>query len=283
MCLTGKLTRVLYRVELPSNLRVERHVIPEGDLAHIKYENEGHFALGTIVLFSTPRSGSTLLSSEIDTLDGGPMAEYCQPFQVIPYLMSVRPQIATGGQLDRQAYAKYLTHLRSGSSQKLCIKVHASHVSIYKSIRAYLPKVERQYLLLRRNIIAQAVSYYIASQTGRWSSSYKRTNRIVRFDAAGITRCLLAIIKGVQKNLETCSMSSQVIIYENYLYGNQSFANMNGLKCSADEKVVTKKQRTNINDAFENKYIDLIQSRNYANVLRLIRSYTTLVGRFDAS
>ena len=148
-------------------------MIPEGDLAHVKYENQGYRATETIVLFSTPRSGSTMLSTDIDILDGGAMAEYCQPYQIIPYLMKMRPQIKSGEQLSLSEYANYLARQRSGRSNKLCINLHASHVEIYKKLSVYLPPVTRKFILLRKDIIRQAVSYYIASATEEWSSKYR--------------------------------------------------------------------------------------------------------------
>ena len=94
-----------------------------------------------------------MLSSDIGTLDGGPMAKYYQPYQIIPYLMKMRPQIKSRDRLSPPAYVKSLLNLRSARSNRLCINVFASHLEILEKLQPYLPPITRKFLLVRKDII----------------------------------------------------------------------------------------------------------------------------------
>ena len=258
-------------------------MIPTGDLAHISFENVGYCASETILLISTPRSGSTMLSSSIDVLDGGPMAEYCQPHQIIPYLMKMRPQIKKGDKLNPPAYAKYLITLRSGEAKKLCINIHASHIEIMQTLQPYLPTITRKFLLFRRNIIEQSISYYIASVTGCWSSNYNSKVDVVPFDPPEITKKLLSIIQGVKKNIDVFGTSSEIIFYEDYVAKKLSFARMNHLKQSMDGTTATAKQSTKINADFIETYHEWLKKPANKKVQQLISRYAEMIGNIDAN
>ena len=257
-------------------------MIPEGDLAHIKYENIGYCAEETILLISTPRSGSTMLCTDIDVEDGGPMAEYCQPHQIIPYLMQKRPQIKSGEQLSLPRYASYLKNFRSGRSQKLCINIHASHTNIFQRLQPFLPPITKKFLLIRKDIVKQAISYYIASATGNWSSSYGRTNDALKFNASEITKNIVTIFQGVKKNIEMFSTSTEVIFYEDYVDNEISFANMNNLIRSQNHRTRTQQQATNLNTAFKRDYIEYVKKTGNEDIMNLFECYSDLVDIFDA-
>lgn len=257
-------------------------MIPDGDLAHIKYENSGHCAEETILLISTPRSGSTMLCTDIDVEDGGPMAEYCQPYQIIPYLMRERPQIKSGEQLSLPHYASYLKNFRSGRSKKLCINIHASHTTIYQHLQTFLPPVTRKFLLIRKDIVKQAISYYIAGATGNWSSSYAQTNDDLQFDPKEITKRMVTIFQDVKKNMETFSTSAEVIFYEDYVDNKMSFAKINNITRSPNREIRTQRQATDLNAKFKQDYIEYVGKNNIEGIMNLLGSYSDLVGTFDA-
>lgn len=258
-------------------------MVPEGDLAHIKYETRGFKASQTIILVSTPRSGSTMLSADIDHLDGGPMAECCQPFQIIPYLMSMRPQITDGDKLDLAAYANYLVTTRSGRSEKLFINIHASHVDIFKKLQVYLPPVSKTFLLFRRDVIAQAVSYYIASKTGQWSSSYVNNGSSVPFFPNEITGKLLTVCEGAFKNYNAFSASSESIFYEDYLIEEKSFAQINNVRQSTQRETSVYPQSTKMNKDFIEEYTAYLQENGNERIRSLLDSYSTLMTLAGAS
>jgi LPS sulfotransferase NodH len=253
-------------------------MIPEGDLAHIRHENEGYCATETLLLISTPRSGSTMLSTDIDVLYGGPMAEYCQPYQIIPYLMKLRPHIRSGEKLSLPAYAEYLKNFRSGKSQKLCINIHTSHIKIWKLLHPYLPPVTKAFILVRRDIINQAISFYIASKTGIWSSSYGKINHSLPFDPSEITQKIVAIYQGVKQNINEFATTSDVIFYEDYVKNNWSFAAMNNLKSASDSSVITKKQATDLNAHLARTYAEYITHSDNEEISHLIKNYSKLIG-----
>lgn len=257
-------------------------MIPEGDLAHIKYENLGYCAKETILLVSTPRSGSTMLCTDIDVKDGGPMAEYCQPYQIIPYLMQNRPEIKSGEELSLPRYANYLKNFRSGRAEKLCINIHASHTEIYNHLQPFLPPVTRKFLLLRKDIVKQAISYYISSATGNWSSSYGRANETLKFNPTEITNKIVAIFQGVKKNIEIHSTSTEVIFYKDYVDNKTSFAKVNNIRRSQSREIRTQRQATNLNNIFNRDYIEYIEKNKNENIINLIESYSNLLGKFNA-
>ena len=258
-------------------------MIPDGDLAHIQYENKGYCASETILLISTPRSGSTMLCTDIDVEDGGPMAEYCQPYQIIPYLMQARPLIKSGEKLNFPRYADYLKNFRSGRSKKLFINIHASHIDIFKQLQPFLPPVTGMFILLRKDIIKQAVSYYIASATGNWSSKYGKTDESLLFDSVAISQKLSAIYEGVKKNFEEFSASSKIIFYEDYVVKKQSFARMNNLKQSQNHRTITQRQATEINASFVRQYREHIEKSGNKEAMNLINNYLRFIGSMNAN
>ncbi len=124
-------------------------MIPENELAHVNFENPGYVAKETIILFSTPRSGSTMLCTDIDPNFGAPAQEYFQPFQILPYLLKSRPSIANGELISSKRYAEYLMRYRSGPSEKLFINLHASHIKLFCKVEKNLPRIANFFYLGR--------------------------------------------------------------------------------------------------------------------------------------
>lgn len=220
-----------------------------------------------------------MLCTNIDCKDGGAAAEYCQPHQIIPYLMNERPWVARDNKLNMRDYADYLMNYRSGASQNLFINIHASHVSIYDRLSGHLPELKSAFLLFRRNIVAQAVSYYIASETKVWSSGYEASDAAEpEFDYAKIRERLLALIQGCFDNANRfASLNPQVIIYEDYLEQKMSFARLNAVASASDATIITKKQSTGVNRAFAERFLEMSESLPDTDVRSCIEYYARLV------
>lgn len=251
--------------------------IPQNDLAHIRHENPGFCASETVLLVSTPRSGSTMLSTSIDPVAGCPMAEYFQPYEIIPYLEQVRRKQVCSGLLGRyrfspRKYADYLANFRSGESRVLAVNFHASHIPIYDQVAPYLPKTRSLAILLRRDIVAQAVSYYIAGQTRKWSSNYAAQAAEPSYDRKGVGTCLETLVRGTEENIARFTpMGAELLFYEDGLSSERSFAARVGLpEAKAAGNLQTKRQGNALNAQFAARFREDIADKTdgFADVLR---------------
>ena len=153
-----------------------RRRIPPGDFADERYDvDRGVATTDALVVLSTPRSGSTLLCELLRVNDACLAHEYFQPGQYMPILAD-RWGCLRGARLDEAAYVASLCRYRTYPGGCLGINLHGSHLRFFSQMEPHLRDVRVQYLhIVRRNSIAQAVSYHVASQTLQWSSEFQRT------------------------------------------------------------------------------------------------------------
>lgn len=252
--------------------------LPKYELANTRYETPRYKADRHILLVSTPRSGSTMLCTDIDYKDGGAAAEYCQPYQIIPYLMKKRTWIVENNELNYSKYAEYLINYRSGRKKSLFINIHSHHYKIYKNLNMYLPKLDKIYILFRENIIAQAVSYYIAKETSNWSSNYKNKKISLDFNYEQIKYQLEQLIDGSFNNVMNFkNYSCNHVLFENYLEKKLSFAKLNNVNQTKNQKYQTKSQQTNQNNEFIFKFNQLLEKEKDSSFLRKIDNYKELI------
>lgn len=236
--------------------------LPKEDLAHICHENPGFQAEEMIFLISTPRSGSTMLSTSIDSVEGCPMGEYFQPYEIVPYLKQVRRKeicnrFLRPGTLSSKKYAHYLTNYRSGVSKVCGVNFHASHRPLYQRLCPYLPKARNTSILIRRDIVAQAVSYYIASKSKKWSSKYKAQTDVQDYSHDEIGVSMVTLMDGVVANLENFEdLKPNILFYEDIVEDVTAYASLVGLPASTKNEVRTKKQSDKRNDAFIARFRD---------------------------
>ncbi|GGP61036.1 hypothetical protein GCM10009409_28660 [Shewanella saliphila] len=99
--------------------------------------------------------------------------EYFQPYQYLPILAN-RWGCLKEDLLDKEKFINQLIRFRTLKSGWLGINLHGSHLPIYYNFKEYFPSSKKIFIRIRRrNVIAQAVSYEIASQTEKWSSKFK--------------------------------------------------------------------------------------------------------------
>ncbi len=158
------------------------------------------------------------------------MAEYLQPFQVIPHILQHHPELRDHERIDLPRYANYLRSNRAGDSGVLGINLHAAHVPLFRAIEGFLPRLISISLLLRRDIVAQAVSYHCASVSGHWSVHYRSAEAEPGYDYAHIARRMRTLVCGVGDNIEQfgdriCS----VLFYEDCVADRVSYAALLGL------------------------------------------------------
>lgn len=160
--------------------------IQEHDFINANYDNQQpfHGKLRTLyILLSTPRSGSTLLSSALCDQTGIVMHEYLQPFQYLPALAERYQAINVSKQnanpkSDRiislgDYFIKLIQH--RAIDGVLAINCHVAHKPYLEALvrlaRTKYPELEIiQDYLFRRDKCSQAASCAIAQHTRSWSS-----------------------------------------------------------------------------------------------------------------
>lgn len=147
--------------------------IPAEDFIHARYDTQHSVSLQRILfILSTPRSGSTLLCDILRRNGVCLPHEYFQPYQYIP-IAAARWECIQSGTLDREAYVNALVRYRIGPNGDLGINLHGNHLSVFSAFERLFGEKEAFFVhIRRRDVIAQAVSYEIAHQTGRWSSGF---------------------------------------------------------------------------------------------------------------
>ncbi|MCB1671788.1 MAG: Stf0 family sulfotransferase [Gammaproteobacteria bacterium] len=148
--------------------------IPQDDLIHAGFDRDfGVPTTDILIVFSTPRSGSTLLC-ELLYRNGLCLAhEYFQERYYLPILAS-RWQCSDGRRLDKSGFISSLLKFRTLSNGWLGINLHGEHLKTFLKLESLLPDITFHYLhIQRRDSISQAVSYEIAAQTGQWSGHFK--------------------------------------------------------------------------------------------------------------
>jgi LPS sulfotransferase NodH len=150
-----------------------RGAIPANDFIDAQYDADRDVVTtDVLVILSTPRSGSTLLCELLRLNDVCLPHEYFQPGQYLP-LLADRGGCVDGEELNAAKYVAALRRYRTFANGWLGINLHGSHLELFDRLGDHLKGTRIHYLhLVRRDVLAQAVSYHIASQTGQWSSEF---------------------------------------------------------------------------------------------------------------
>jgi len=125
-----------------------------------------------LVLYSSPRCGSTFACHVLRDTRICVAHEYFQPFQYRPYLEK-RWNIAPDN--DSEYISQIVKH-RGGPNGILGINLHGRHIKYWEKARHALPRSisETHIRIKRKDLEAQAVSYYIARNTNNWIKSDTR-------------------------------------------------------------------------------------------------------------
>jgi LPS sulfotransferase NodH len=155
------------------------NIFPAQDFAHQKFDRDSSSETKElIVIFSTQRSGSTLLCDLLYRNDFCLAHEYFQLHEYLPALSRRWGCVDDNGNLIIEKYASELMKNRTLSNGKLGINLHGRHIELYKKIEPLWVDIPKRYIHLRRDdIIAQAISYEIAKQSKKWSSHFKVENK----------------------------------------------------------------------------------------------------------
>lgn len=200
-----------------SKLEKTKQKIPSEDFISEQYDVDCNVsATDALVILSSERSGSTMLSGLLYKNKSCLAHEYFQPYDYIP-ILAERWSCLDHDVLDKEAYVKNLLRFRTYSNGWLGINIHGGHLRHFLSIYKYFSGLRMHYVhLVRRDIISQAVSFEIAAQTGQWTSDFNiQGDPDYNYD--GIRgkleriQCQNALIRAF---LTTCNASCQTIAYE---------------------------------------------------------------------
>ncbi|MGF1454754.1 MAG: Stf0 family sulfotransferase [Alphaproteobacteria bacterium] len=143
----------------------------------------------TYFICSTPRSGSSLLS-ELMRQTGrlGNAQEYLNKDVQLPRYARDWGLVKPGGQLDLGAYLRAVRS-NSATANGVCgVKAHYSQFAMFKTLTPVKALFEEARLIWirREDVVAQAVSFYLALATKQWSSLDPARAKAPDFDAAKI-------------------------------------------------------------------------------------------------
>jgi LPS sulfotransferase NodH len=144
------------------------------DNVAVLYEVECNLLTDILIVLTTPRSGSSAVCNALFHVIGNFGDEYFNRYSLMPVLAK-RWECIDQGVLDEERYIRELLTRRTAANGWASIKVLASQVKDFDRMREFFPRVRIHYLhLIRKDLLAQAVSLSIASQTGQWRSDFKR-------------------------------------------------------------------------------------------------------------
>jgi LPS sulfotransferase NodH len=204
------------RVSIGQARRASEKIPPE-DFVAAAFDRKAPGELeGLFFLFSTPRSGSTYLSELLNANNFCLPHEYFQPFEYLP-ILATRWDCVQEGVVNEERYISALIRFRTSPLGWLGIGLHGEHLRTYTRFEGAIPNVKKKCVhLRRRDIIAQAVSYELAMQTGAWSSHFESSGS-PQYSFASIKSRLRHINK--QNDLISCFVNARelpcsVVYYE---------------------------------------------------------------------
>jgi LPS sulfotransferase NodH len=254
--------------------------LPQEDFADAAFDSQNEIeARQVFLLLSTPRSGSTAVCDYLFRKINLATHEYFQPYQYMPALAS-RWQCVVDGCLAPELYVQALLKNRVSKNGTLGVNLHGAHLGIFSYFERYLPPSLNMFALVlrRRKKVAQAVSYYIASNTKKWSSHFDTEKPIPEYSYDGIKRKLLSILHQeliIDLYIQEHAIPHQTIYYESISDGGSQLDKAVAQKLDLDEiniqQVGIKKQADAINVDYEKKFMKQLQSvsRKYARELEL--------------
>ena len=150
-----------------------KEIVPPSDFITEGYDTQNVTRAKTqIVIFSTPRSGSTFLCDLLYRHSICLPHEYFQPCQYLPILAN-RWRCLHGERVDKVAYVDHLLRRRTSQSGCFGLNLHGDHLSVYAQFEHLFPKLDTTYIhLIRNDLLAQSVSFTIATQTQQWTSEW---------------------------------------------------------------------------------------------------------------
>ncbi|MEQ9643331.1 MAG: Stf0 family sulfotransferase [Alphaproteobacteria bacterium] len=232
--------------------------IPEYDFVDARYD-QGSSSPTTnlLIIFSTPRSGSTYLCDLLLHNEACIAHEYFQPYHYMKILSERWDAPIQNGDLSN--YVEKLKQYRTFPNGCLGINLHGEHLPVYLRAEKYFAALDVTYVhVVRRDQIAQAVSFHIAMQTRQWSSRYK-SDRDPSYNYHLIRRRLEHISNGnnaISAFLRLRNADAVTIVYEDLIADPAKELARLPLQVSSvsTKKIGLKRQTNQINEQFAKKF-----------------------------
>ena len=255
-----------------AQLETIREKIPASDFVNKQYD-AGTVTETQNVLFilSTQRSGSTMLAGLLHKNSICLPHEYMQPYEYMP-LLAERWACIENGVLNKESYVRNLLQHRTYPTGWLGVNLHGSHLKFFMRMSDCLSGIQLHFVhLVREDLVAQAVSYEIARQTGQWTTSFGQETK-PDYSFEGIKDKLESIQKQnalIKAYLKSVSAPSKTIYYESLIADPESILRL--LPCVTKEQTLEidtsiKKQSTTLNaewsERFSNEYLQYQTERS---------------------
>lgn len=145
----------------------------------------------TLIIASTGRCGSHMLGHALQKTNcfGFPL-EYVNPSNIDSWKTRF-------GKKNLEDTLTAIQYHRTSPNGVFGIKIHYSHIKSFKGFNNLKSCFKNAYFvhLTRKNVVKQAVSMFIAEQTGVWITGQKPKNITPEYSFKNINRCLKQIIK----------------------------------------------------------------------------------------
>jgi LPS sulfotransferase NodH/predicted negative regulator of RcsB-dependent stress response len=239
----------------------KNHPLNSADLDYPDYQG----SIKPYIICSTPRCGSTLLCDLLSQSgDLGIPHEYLTISAHGLFLMGRLGIDLTDPNLA-QTYLNTIKRIRTSPNGLFGLKAHHHHLNILIDpplLNDVFPKAKFAQIL-RRNRIAQAVSFAIASQTEQWDSTKKKQTEPA-YDSGLLDQCLSQILNQETEwtfFFQVNNIKPHIINYEDLLEDSKSvckkFVDFVESKTNFDFNIDTSKfsrQSNQLNLEWENRY-----------------------------
>ena len=236
--------------------------IPFDDFVNEQFDSNYEIATSnTVLIFSTQRSGSTLFCHFLHKNADFVAHEYFHPYVYMP-LLANRWNCIHKNILNEKLYVQNLLKFRTNQKGWLGINLHGSQIKYYLRMEKYFLKSQMYYIhIIRRDIISQAISYEIASQSGVWSSHFKASAHPV-YNYNNILEKLISLQSQnalITAFLKSKNITYQTIYYEDFLVNpKRCFIDLPCIDkdASIEQNIGLQKQSTFRNKKWEKRFIN---------------------------
>lgn len=270
-------------------VNIENLRLPPSDYVNAQFDNQhkqttndkasNSQAKSLLLILSTPRSGSTYFTELLKNAEHCIAHEYFQSFQYLP-ILSKRWQVLYNNKVHIEKYTQALIQNRTSKEGVLGIKLHGRHIKTFTKFKPYFDHLPTTCVVLQRcDIIAQAVSYEIASQTSQWSAAYtSKVTPVYSFN--GILHRMQSIQsqnEAIDRFLQRHKLNHVNVSYEQLIdTPNETLAKI-GLNTSNTNDLVlrndnSRKQATHINTKWIGRFQDDL-TRYHAHPKQRLKNY----------
>jgi len=213
-----------------------------------------------LIIASTRRCGSHMLGHALHKTNkfGFPL-EYANPANLPEWKRRLRVE-------DFQEVIAEIQRRRTSPNGVFSIKLHYDHIKLFGGFANVVRRFPNAYyiLLSRQDVLSQAVSLSIASQTGVWISGQKPVNDNPKYDFYHINKCLRDTILDNSSWRYTLAASGCNYIEMNFEYVRNNaiesiesiagFIDIDIDKSEIPNDKVTKKQGNQKNEEWAKKF-----------------------------